>query len=84
MLEILDLQLVKYGREIIRRRQAFIGELNEIMGEIHGRLSGGQEHMVLEYEANVTEQNFAGMLEQNLQDRRDIQAEDNDNGSSQR
>lgn len=66
VLEILDLQLVKYGREIIRRRQAFIGELNEIMGEIHGRLSGGQEHMVLEYEANVTEQNFAGMLEQNL------------------
>ena len=66
VLEILDLQLVKYGREIIRRRQTFIGELNEIMGEIHGRLSGGQEHMVLEYEANVTEQNFAGMLEQNL------------------
>ena len=66
VLEILDLQLVKYGRVIIRRRQTFIGELNEIMGEIHGRLSGGQEHMVLEYEANVTEQNFAGMLEQNL------------------
>ncbi len=35
-------------------------ELNEIMEEIHRRLSGGQEHMVLEYEANVTEDPYAG------------------------
>ena len=39
VLEILDLQLIKYGREIIRRRTLFVQELNEIIQEIHQKLS---------------------------------------------
>ena len=64
VLEILDLQLIKYGREIIRRRTVFVQELNEIIQEIHQKLSGGQEQIVLGYEANVQEEE----LEQTLQD----------------
>ena len=67
VLEILDLQLIKYGREIIRRRTLFVQELNEIIQEIHQKLSGGQEQIVLGYEANVQED----QLEQKLQDHMD-------------
>lgn len=62
VLEVLDLQLVQYGSEIIRRRRAFIKELNEIIRKIHGQLSGDQEQILLKYEANVEEASFADQL----------------------
>lgn len=63
VLEILDLQLVCYGTELIRKRRAFIRELNAIIGKIHTNLCGGKEQMVLEYEANTDEDSFAILLE---------------------
>ena len=70
VLEILDLQLIKYGREIIRRRTVFVQELNEIIQEIHQKLSGGQEHIVLGYEANVQEEQLEKKLRDHME--RDI------------
>lgn len=70
VLEILDLQLIKYGREIIRRRTVFVQELNEIIHEIHQKLSGGQEQIVLGYEANVQEDQLEQMLQNHME--RDI------------
>ena len=67
VLEILDLQLIKYGREIIRRRTLFLYLLNEIIQEMHQIPSSGQEQIVLGYEANVQED----QLEQKLQDHMD-------------
>lgn len=32
----------------------FVEELNEIISEIHSKISGGREHLVLKYEPNIT------------------------------
>ena len=36
-LDIWDLQLVKYGNQVIKRRQQFIEQMNEIIGNVHER-----------------------------------------------
>lgn len=53
MLDIWDMQLVSYGKEIIRYRQEFISELNELVRPIHDKLSGGREELILKYEPNT-------------------------------
>lgn len=55
-------QLVEYGVRIIRRRKEFICDLNEIIKEMHGRLSGGTEHLSLTYEPNTDADRFADDL----------------------
>jgi len=49
LLDIFDMQLVQYGSEVIRRRIDFITELNDMVAQIHSRLSGNLEHLVLKY-----------------------------------
>lgn len=66
VLEVLDLQLLQYGREIINRRKNFIKELNAIIGNIHRQLSGGQEEIILEYEANTEEEQFSDLLKKHM------------------
>lgn len=61
-LDIWDMQLVKYGRELISRRRIFIEELNEIVETINKSLTGGRELLKLEYEPDVTEDNFEKIL----------------------
>ena len=56
-------QLLNFGCNVIRRRQEFIRDLNEVIGKIHLRLSGEKEHLQLIYEPNVTEDRFADELE---------------------
>lgn len=58
-LDIWDMQLYEYGKEIIRFRKEFIKQLNEIVKEIHYQLSGGKERLILAYEPNVDIQNFS-------------------------
>ena len=52
-LSIWDSQLVSFGSKIIERRQIFIDQLNEIIQEIHTKLSGGREHLTIAYEKNA-------------------------------
>lgn len=52
-LSIWDSQLLSYGSKIIERRKLFIDQLNEIIGEIHRRLSGDKEDLQIFYEPNV-------------------------------
>lgn len=53
-LEIWDMQLADYGNKIIKRRESFITQINEIIHEIHYNLSGGREEIFIKYEPNVT------------------------------
>ena len=41
-LSVWDLQLVEYGIKIIERRKIFIDQINEIIYDIHKKLSGGK------------------------------------------
>ena len=61
-LDVWDAQLVSYGKKIIRRRAEFISGLNDIVGDIHEKLSGGRERLVLAYEPNVSEEEFEAKL----------------------
>ncbi|MBR5316603.1 MAG: DNA replication/repair protein RecF [Lachnospiraceae bacterium] len=62
VLDILDIQLVQYGTQIVKRRKQFVSELNEIISKIHSQLSGETEHMVLTYESDITEKEFSDIL----------------------
>lgn len=48
-----DIQLLEYGRRIIKKRKQFVEELNEIISEIHFHISGGKEKLILRYEPNI-------------------------------
>lgn len=65
-ISIWDNQLYKYGFEIIKRRREFILNLNEIIFEIHKKLSGEKEDLVLKYEPNVEKELFIESLKKNL------------------
>lgn len=57
-LDIWDMQLVKYGSEVIKRRNEFIHELNDIVSRIHSKLSGNREKLLIEYIPSVLPDNF--------------------------
>lgn len=54
-LDVWDLQMIRYGKSIIRKRKIFTEELNSVISEIHRNLTGGQEHLEVVYEANSSE-----------------------------
>jgi len=59
---IWDSQLVSYGSKIIERRAAFVKQLNEIIYDIHVRLSGGKEELKIVYEPDVAMDEFETKL----------------------
>jgi len=64
-MEIWDMQLVKFGKEIIKIRTEFIKELNQLIHDIHFHLSGEKEELVIQYEPNVLAEEFEHALEKN-------------------
>ena len=61
-LDVWDAQLVNFGSKIIESRRRFILALNGIVGEIHGKLSGGREHLSLLYEPNTAAEDLEERL----------------------
>ncbi len=57
-LGIWDMQLVSFGSKIIERRKIFVDQLNEIIYEIHKKLSGGREEIRIVYEPDVEIEEF--------------------------
>ena len=66
-LNIWDMQLVSYGSKIIERRRIFVDQLNEIIYDIHKKLSGDKEELRIVYEPNVEVEDF----EKSMRDRQD-------------
>ena len=52
-LNIWDSQLISFGSKIIERRKLFVEQLNEIIFDIHKRLSGDKEDLSIHYEPDV-------------------------------
>lgn len=65
-LPIWDMQLLEYGKKVIGERRKFVNEINEIVTEIHGKISGGKEEMYLEYEPNASEKGFESELQNSM------------------
>jgi DNA replication and repair protein RecF len=53
-----DSQLVSYGIKIIERRGEFVKQLNDIIYDIHKKLSGGKEELRIAYEPDVEIEDF--------------------------
>lgn len=58
MLSVWDSQLVDFGIKIIKERNNFIDMINEIIPDIHSRLTSGKEKLKLFYEKNIGEDLF--------------------------
>lgn len=61
-LDVWDMQLVQYGKEIIRFREEFIGQLNDMIPRIHRKLTGGQENLQIIYDPSASLENFEESL----------------------
>ncbi|WP_022769293.1 MULTISPECIES: DNA replication/repair protein RecF [unclassified Butyrivibrio] len=62
LLDVQDKQLCEYGSVIIKAREKFIKELNEIISPIHEKLTGGKELLSVYYEPNVSFEEFEKKL----------------------
>lgn len=62
-LSIWDSQLLSYGSKIIERRIAFVEQLNDIIYEIHRKLSGNKEELRICYEPDVTLEEYEQKLQ---------------------
>lgn len=65
-LDVWNMQLVNYGSRIIKERRNFIQMINDIIGDIHGRLTSGKEKLEIIYEFNVDEDNFDRILQEKM------------------
>lgn len=61
-LHIWDAQLVSFGSKIIERRKLFVEQLNDIIYDIHRRLSGDREEIKIQYEPDVQIEDFDRQL----------------------
>ena len=57
-LDMWDLYLLEYGKNIIEQRESFIKELNEIVKKIHFHLTGEKESIEIGYEKNVSTEEY--------------------------
>ena len=64
-LDIWDMQLVHYGNRVIERRKLFIDQMNDIIGNVHKKLTGGKERLELLYEPGVKDHSFEHALLKN-------------------
>ena len=71
-LNIWDMQLVSFGSKVIERRRLFVDQLNEIIYEIHKKLSGGKEELLIKYDPDVEIDEFEKKLK--FSQDRDIKA----------
>ncbi len=61
-LDVWDMQLVNYGKEVMEYRRDFVGRLNEMIHGIHARLSGQKEDLKICYEPDTDSGQFEGAL----------------------
>lgn len=62
-LPVWDDQLIFFGKKIIESRLRFIRELNGIVTDIHSRISGGKERLILGYEPSCEGERLAEEME---------------------
>jgi DNA replication and repair protein RecF len=66
-LYIWDEKLMEYGKKLIETRHNFVFRLNQLVYNIHKRLTGDKEELILQYEPNVTTSDFEIKLKKALE-----------------
>lgn len=62
-IDVWDMQIVRFGNEVIKIRRKFIDNLNTIIKDIHLKLTGNKENLTISYEPSVNEDEFQIRLE---------------------
>lgn len=62
MLDVYDEQLLSSGIKLIERRKRFIEELNDIIHDIHFKISGEREKCIIKYDPDVDTQDYKRVL----------------------
>ncbi|MFQ9514193.1 MAG: DNA replication/repair protein RecF [Eubacterium sp.] len=57
-LDVWDMQLAEYGAKVIKRREDFIKNINNIIKPIHEELTNGKENIDIVYKKNCEEENL--------------------------
>ena len=55
-LNIWDEELIRYGLNIIRYRKEYIDDINEIIGDIHRKLTNKDQKLLLKYEPDISDE----------------------------
>ena len=63
-LDIWDEQLINYGVRIIKKREAFIASMNEIMNPIHKSISGKDDEIEIIYDKDSDEEEYGKRLKE--------------------
>jgi DNA replication and repair protein RecF len=61
-LQVWNLQLLSYGKQIIERREKFVQQLNDIIYGIHKNISGQKEELKIVYEPDTRIEEFEQRL----------------------
>ena len=64
---IWDSQLQSYGSQVIKKRKEFINELNNIVKEIHYKLTNQKEFLDIRYEPDTAEDKIEETLKENAE-----------------
>lgn len=64
-LDIWDMQMIQYGSKVIERRKKFVEQMNQIISEIHFRLTGHTEKLTLSYESSTGAMSLQQAVEKN-------------------
>jgi len=74
-----DEQLIEYGSELIKRRDAFIRQLEKVVIPVHQKMTGKQENIRIDYQSSIGEvalqpiSNIKGLFETQLKRTRKIE-----------
>ena len=66
-LDVWDEQLVRFGKEVIKARRAFIDQLGDIIKELHTKLSGGKENIEVIYDPDTEEEELEAAVRKSRQ-----------------
>lgn len=65
-IDVWDMQLVDYGKKVIKERQNFITMLNELIQEIHSNLTSGKEQLEIVYDKDIGMDEFEQALKNKI------------------
>lgn len=65
-IDVWDMQLLDYGKKVIKERQNFIMMLNELIQEIHSNLTSGKEKLEIVYDKDIGMDEFEQALKNKI------------------
>lgn len=66
LLEVIDIQLMEYGKSIINYRSKFVKDLNKIVFDINKKITDGKEELKVSYECDTDIENYEKKLKDSL------------------